>query len=329
MIKQDTISVIVPVYKVENYLNRCVSSIVNQTYQNLEIILVDDGSPDRCGEMCDEWAKRDERILVIHKPNGGLSDARNAGIDAAHGEYIAFVDSDDFIAPDMIDLLYSTLVEHHAEISLCNFLYVDEDGNELAEKNQDLPIQNELLDGLEGIKRLFESKGWYYVTAWNKLYSADLFSNLRFPKGKIHEDEFLAHRVFGLCERIVCIQEAKYFYVQRPGSIMQTRGEKSLLHAAEAFLDRAEFTFARGMVDCARKAYCKSGLFFSQLLSTPISDPNVKEEARKFYRQFRRNAHLRNGCSIKERIKIDLLLLDPRLYNLIQTIYHKVLFKNR
>ena len=129
------ISVIVPVYKAEKYLDKCVQSIVNQTYKNLEIILVDDGSPDNCPEMCDEWAKKDSRIKVIHKENGGVSSARNAGLDNSFGDYIGFVDSDDFIENDFYECLYDNLVENGADISFCTFKTLDEKNRGICPKH--------------------------------------------------------------------------------------------------------------------------------------------------------------------------------------------------
>ena len=126
--KDELITVIVPVYKVEKYLDRCVQSIVDQTYTNLEIILVDDGSPDNCPKMCDEWAKKDKRIKVIHKQNGGLSDARNAGLEKAKGKYVGFVDSDDYISPIMYEKLYKCIIDNQADMAMCGFSTVDEKG---------------------------------------------------------------------------------------------------------------------------------------------------------------------------------------------------------
>ncbi|MBR1540013.1 MAG: glycosyltransferase [Clostridia bacterium] len=125
--EEELISIIVPVYKVEKYLDKCINSIVSQTYKNLEVILVDDGSPDSCGKMCDEWTQKDTRIKVIHKENGGLSDARNFGLDCAKGKYIQFVDSDDYIEKDMIEFLYKNLKENNADISICSNYMVDEE----------------------------------------------------------------------------------------------------------------------------------------------------------------------------------------------------------
>lgn len=149
---KDLISVIVPVYKVERYLCRCVDSIIAQTYTNLQIILVDDGSPDGSGAICDDYAAKDPRITVIHKENGGLSDARNAGLGAARGSYIGFVDSDDYISVDMYEKLYKAIVACNADMSVCNFRYVDENGNNMEERNNALPVKDEVIDGMTALR---------------------------------------------------------------------------------------------------------------------------------------------------------------------------------
>ena len=140
------ISIIVPIYKVEKYLKKCIQSIMNQTYLNFELILVDDGSPDDCPMICDNYAKLDNRIVVLHKQNGGLSDARNAGLDVARGEYIGFVDSDDFIANNMYEKLLSGLLAEDADMAVCNFSYVDENYRFLDKRNLSMPVVNERLD---------------------------------------------------------------------------------------------------------------------------------------------------------------------------------------
>ncbi|MBQ5997066.1 MAG: glycosyltransferase, partial [Bacteroidales bacterium] len=259
------ISVIIPVYNIESYLDRCVDSVLKQTFQNTEVLLVDDGSTDRSGLLCDEWAGKDPRVRVIHKPNGGLSDARNAGIAAAGGAYLAFVDGDDYLDPDMIRKLYAALKSNDADLSICNFLYVDEAGAPIPEKNNYLPIGDEVLSGSEILRRISQPdrKSWYYVPAWNKLYKRALFQDLRFAYGKIHEDEFLIHHLLGKCEKAACIRDAGYCYVQRAGSIMGKRTGKSNLHAAEAYLDRARFCRDSGLPECAGYAYWKAAMFLA------------------------------------------------------------------
>ena len=176
------ISIIVPVYNVEKYLEKCVKSILNQTFTDFELILVDDGTPDSSGVICDQFAEKDERIKVIHKKNGGLSDARNTGIEVAKGEYIGFVDSDDYIAEDMYELLYTNIVNEEADLSICGIYDVYE--NKEAQKRI---RQYMILNKFEAIKVILEAK-IVSVHAVNKLYKKELFTHVRYPVGKITED---------------------------------------------------------------------------------------------------------------------------------------------
>lgn len=212
----DLISVIVPIYKVEPYLDRCVESIVAQTYENLQIILVDDGSPDRCPAMCDAWAAKDSRIQVIHKENGGLSDARNAGLAAATGEYVAFIDSDDSIAPDFIQRLFDALINSGADIAECATDYVDEAGNVLRRRNA---ADVSCMGREEALRRLVLEDG-VYQTVWNKLYRRDVIAGILFEKGKYNEDEFWTYRIFDRMEKLAVVREPLYYYLQRFGSII-------------------------------------------------------------------------------------------------------------
>ena len=212
---QPLLSVIVPVYKVEEYLDQCVESIIQQTWSNLEIILVDDGSPDNCPAMCDDWAKRDSRIRVIHKENGGLSDARNAGIDIARGEYIAFVDSDDFLDVRMYEILLCELLKKEAQAALCNcFVYYSEDNyypNSFAEK------ETALYKKEEANARMFTD-----FSAWNKVYKRDLFNEIRYPKGKVFEDARTTYKIAACLDTLAVVPDSLYYYRQRETSIMHT-----------------------------------------------------------------------------------------------------------
>lgn len=211
----DLISVIVPVYKVEKYLDRCVESITNQTYKNLEIILVDDGSPDNCSKMCDEWAQKYSRIKVIHKENGGLSDARNAGLDVAAGDYISFVDSDDWISTEYIEKLYASIKKNDADISECNVYYsYDERYTEYNNDSAAYYDNNEAI--MDAYIRLYHIK----TIVWNKLYRRQLLDDIRFPKGKLHEDEFFTYLALGKASSFVHIEDYLYYYRQRADSIM-------------------------------------------------------------------------------------------------------------
>ena len=213
---QPLISIIVPVYRVEKYLEKCVDSLIKQTYTNLEIILVDDGSPDACPAMCDEFAKNDARIKVIHKVNGGLSDARNAGLEIAKGEYIGFVDSDDFIAVDMYEIMLRSIQINNSDIACCNYLQISEDG--ALYPNQKLPLKDECVDKNTAFNILVEFGG-YYGVAWNKLYSREIIEGIRYPKGRKYEDFFVIAEIINKCKKISHINRAMYYYVRRVGSI--------------------------------------------------------------------------------------------------------------
>ena len=213
------ISVIIPIFNVEAYLRECIISVINQTYSNLEIILVNDGSPDNCGAICDAYAKQDARITVIHKENGGLSDARNAGLDICTGDYIAFVDSDDVVHPRFIEVLYANLLEANADISFCDFEKFTETKNiHFSNSHQSKKIN---LDGLKMIDNLYDTN-WMpkNVVVWNKLYKREIFSNLRFPKGLVHEDEYIFIDLYKNNPKVVYTSEKLYFYRVRDNSIM-------------------------------------------------------------------------------------------------------------
>lgn len=209
------ISVIVPIYKVEKYLRKCIESILSQTYTNLEIILVDDGSPDKCGEICDEYEKRDSRIKVIHKKNGGLSDARNAGLDIMAGNYVAFVDSDDWIEPQMYEHLLEKLHYFHADISIggvsCD---LDDNGIINTEKIVSYDSAPFSEGNVETMHRFFTTS-W---AAWDKLYKADLFRDIRYPVGEINEDEAIVLQLLSKCTRVCYTNEVFYHYMRRPSS---------------------------------------------------------------------------------------------------------------
>lgn len=210
------ISVIVPVYNVEKYLGCCIDSIAAQTWKDLEIILVDDGSTDASGAICDAYAGRDSRIKVIHKKNGGMSSARNAGLEIAAGEYVGFVDSDDFIMPDMYEVLYRACVEHHAALSVCGNRVIDENGRVL--RYEFCTDDRIMLSAEEAIEGLLTREKCDPV-AWNKLYRKELFSGIRYPAGVCYEDQSVTVRLFHKAGTVYHVGQALYVYRIRSGSI--------------------------------------------------------------------------------------------------------------
>ncbi len=289
------ISVIVPCYKVEKYLPKCVDSILTQTYNNLEILLVDDGSPDQCGHICDEYAKIDGRIKIIHKLNGGLSDARNVAIDVATGEYIAFVDSDDYVANNYIETLYKLTQKYEAKISIVNPLCVDEDGN-----------INHIFDG-DGIEYIWHSKEavehMFYqelfdTSAWGKLYHRSLFDNgIRYPKSLCWEDLPTTYRLFLETDKIAFKNIELYFYLLRNDSIEGTTFTPSKIESAIKIFNM--FQENKGILNSIESSIrCRLFSFAFHITMKMPSDYNKKEF---FYSFIRRN-----------RFKI---LIDPKSRN--------------
>ena len=232
------ISIIVPIYKVEKYLDRCINSILNQTFKDFELILVDDGSPDRCGDICEEYAKKDKRIKVIHKENGGLSDARNAGLDIATGKFIGFIDSDDFIHKDMYMILYDAIIKSKSDISQCKFKYFSKE-DEL-NKNIINDGKYEIYNNIDAIGEVIDNKN-LNANVWNKLYKRELFNDIRFPKGKIHEDEFVTYKVFYRAKTVSYVNKELYYYFSNDTGIMKNLNINSKFDWIEAIEERNEF----------------------------------------------------------------------------------------
>lgn len=231
------ISIIVPIYNVENYLDKCIKSIINQSFKNLEIILVDDGSPDNCPAICDEWAKKDNRIKVIHKENGGLSDARNAGLAVATGEYIAFVDSDDYIEADIYKKLLSVALNNKCDIVSCKLRMVYENDKNFVTKDDSEDII--IYSTEDAMSALIDDKIRQVV--WNKLYKADIIKNIPFEVGKYHEDVFWSYKAIGAAKKVVSIDYVGYNYLQRAESIMGNAYSLKRLDAVEAKCLRQDY----------------------------------------------------------------------------------------
>ena len=217
---KETISIIVPVYKVEKYIDKCLNSILNQTYPDLEIILVDDGSPDNCGKICDEYEKKDKRIKVIHKKNGGQSEARNEGLKIATGKYIGFVDSDDYIKENMFEILYKNIINYGADISIGNIIKI--------EKNKNIIIENydnvEIFDKSDSLKQLLKQHITNYT--FNKLYKRHLWNNIKFPVGKLLEDMDIMYHILEKSNKVVCTNQTEYYYLIRKDSSIAKIDEK-------------------------------------------------------------------------------------------------------
>ncbi|MEH7388532.1 glycosyltransferase [Bacillus sp. JJ1521] len=227
MLQKDLVSIVVPIYKVEKYLNRCIETIINQTYKNIEIILVDDGSPDNCGAMAEEYAQLDNRIIVIHKKNGGLSDARNIGIKYVTGDFTIFVDSDDWLEKNMIEELVNISRKHKADVVQSAFYYAYEDYllfDDRYYKKDDPPI----ILGNKALMAELVLNERIKNFAWGKLYKTKIIKDIPFKKGVLFEDVFWAHNVMHLVNTYVIVHQPLYFYLQRSDSIVSTYTHRNL-----------------------------------------------------------------------------------------------------
>lgn len=234
------ISIIVPIYNVKKYLDRCVQSILNQTFKDFELILVNDGSIDGSGERCEYYKKLDERVIIIHKLNGGLSDARNVGIEIARGKFLSFVDGDDFVHPQFLEVLYNNIIRENADMSVCAKIEINEEKDITYYKGVSNVKKAKVYSRSEAMLHILED-GIINVVAWNKLYKRELFNEIRYPIGKLHEDEYVIHKIIYKSKRIVYSNEELYYYVQRKGSIMNQLTEKRVLDLYYALEERIEF----------------------------------------------------------------------------------------
>ena len=298
------VSIIVPIYGVERYLNQCIDSIVCQTYQNLEIVLVDDGSKDACPQMCDEWARKDPRIKVIHKKNGGLSDARNAGIAVASGTYVAFIDSDDWVAPDFIKSLLDAIGD--GDIAACGIAAVNDNGERL----RSLSSCDLALDSVSAMNRLIWEDG-FRQTVWNKLYRRDLMTDVLFEVGKCNEDDFWTYQVVARTNKIKCISKELYFYRQREGSIMNTEYSRKRLDGVEARKRRYMFNAVHfpQLLNEEKKSFLGTLLYACQKIDQ-ISNEQERnyciKEIEKYFAFWKEAPGIYKATSFKEKMWMNM-----------------------
>ncbi len=260
------VSIIVPAYNVAPYIEECVQSLLEQSYKNIEIIIVNDGSTDKTGELSDVYSHTYSNVKVLHKKNGGLSSARNAGIQRAKGEYIAFVDSDDYVAPDYVKILLELLVHHDGDIAVCGFVRTQKRKREVEEntvkkqqKNEQQKEQQEkghqkkeqqkeqraeksirVLTGMEALNQLYSPKRLYYVVSWNKLYKTSLFDGVSYPEGMLHEDEAVIHKLYHGADKVVLTRKPLYYYYMSDSSIMRGNYKVERMGILHTYMERME-----------------------------------------------------------------------------------------
>ena len=295
----NTVSVIVPVYKVEQYLDDCLKSLVEQTYKDLEIILVDDGSPDTCGEICDNWAKRDKRINVIHKENGGLSDARNAGLECVHGAYVYFVDSDDKLKKDVIEIAVSYSQKCDADIVIST-----KNGT-----NNTNTVK--IASGNEIFQEMFHN---YFWEAWGKLYKKDLITGIQFKKGRLYEDLAYTPYVVLKANKVVLIDDGAYLYTIRDDSIMgksKVSIKKDLIENIEELLEYLKFYDKK-----QRRFILNWSIWFLAEKYLSITDLSLNQEfgreLNNYYKKHFSKVMFFNTYGLRTRWKILKVFLDSK-----------------
>ena len=307
--EKELITVIVPVYNVEKYIHKCIDSIINQTYKNLEIILVDDGSPDNCGKICDEYAKKDSRIKVIHKENGGLSDARNAGIDVAKGEYLCFIDSDDEVTIDYVEYMYNMIVEDNTDMAI----------SEVKKILKKSDIAN--LEVKEIEHNIYEPEQVFYymllaikgdVCAYAKLYNKKLFDNIRYPKGKVYEDSATTYKIIDKCESISYGNKKCYLYYTRPGSISKkgkfNKNEYDYIENTDEMLKFLKNKYPNLLVAVDRyELYSRMRVLRMMIFTKPR---NYKEERKIISRIKSKQVNILKNNNTPKRDKISIIILN-------------------
>lgn len=311
----ELVSVILPIYNVELYLKECIESVIDQSYKNLEIILVDDGSTDQSPYICDEYVKIDSRIKVIHKENGGLSDARNVGIQASSGSYIALVDSDDLIAQSFIEELYRCCRNSNAMIAACAYCKFSSK-DEISASNAQAITQ--VVSGRELIKQIYLGQaGKFGFVAWNKLYSRKLFDNVQYPFGRIYEDTFTTYKLFLYSNQIALLNKPLYFYRIRPESIMSARVSlKKVKDGVDADASVVKYFYEKQdyeILPYVSSYFCKQAvLTYYKMLSKVNHDE--KAEAKKYLKNVYRQTW--NYCS-----KSSMKFKKKMFYSLIRILW--------
>lgn len=324
------ISIIVPVYNVEAYLRKCIDSILAQTYKSIEVILVDDGSSDQSPEICDNYAKEDSRVTVMHQKNGGLSDARNTGIEAVSGSWISFIDSDDWIEEDFIERLLNLATRHKADIGICGHRKVLEGGVVEATTIKPKP-QATAMNNLDALRDLLTRQRCGGVMTWNKLYRAHIFTdnNIRFPKGRVHEDNFTTYKTLYYANKVAYMDEPLYNYLQRGDSIMGEPFSLKRLDILDAIDETEQFIDTHELPLSEEITYYRAIICMQLLQKIYLSSSHEKfthEEKNIRDSLIATRKSLKHNSLLRARDKVRLYLVSvPSAYYLVTRIQFKLM----
>ncbi len=278
------ISVIVPVYKVEKYLDRCVESILAQTFRDFELILVDDGSPDNCPKMCDEWATKDNRITVIHKSNGGLSDARNAALDwvfeNSDSQWVTFIDSDDWVHRTYLEVLYNCVIKNDVKVSICGFLRTDgEISDDIGKTSNEVLMKPEVL---------YVENDTNFTIACGKLYKKELFNSIRYPVDRLHEDEFTTYKILMPLSCIVYVQKELYFYYQNQSGITHCVNLKRIEDLLQVSNEQLDYFHINGYESALNRSIWAFMWTISSQIEKAKTNQSDKDEIEELQRIFKK-----------------------------------------
>ncbi|MBE6730915.1 MAG: glycosyltransferase family 2 protein [Ruminococcaceae bacterium] len=316
------IDVIVPIYKVEQYLHKCVDSLLNQNFDDYIITLVDDGSPDKCPDICDEYQrKHPEKIRVIHKENGGLSDARNVGVLNSEAQYIIFVDSDDYVSPDYIKDLYDAHIKYDADVVVSNMcrVFINSDGSE---RKDFRTVQEDVeMDRETALEELFYERK-FGAFAWAKLYPRNVLLKFPYPKGKYFEDSFTTYKILNECNKIVCIKNINYFYLQRGGSIQRRSFEEKHMDLYYSVIETEDYFKNLNVSEKVRDAlsyrFCRAA--YITLMHAVQQDNDgyfkIHKEIKDAYKIHLKKV-MNSKCSQKERLLFYIAGYYPRVFRVL------------
>ena len=325
------ISIIVPIYNGEKYLEECIDSILKQTFKDYELILVNDGSTDNSLKICKDYSKRDKRIKIIDKNNGGASEARNAGIDIAKGDYIGCVDSDDVIHPQMYEILYNKIIEYNADIAICNYIKIYNDKYKIKDINNDNIKNIKVYNKIEALYELYTDKEGAFIGPWQKIYKKKIFENIRYEVGRINEDKLISHRILYNSNKTIYIDLILYYYIQRKNSVTNSPFRKQNLDYIYALRDAMIF-FYELKLDLKYKAereyiYFLFKYYYRAKKELDNIEPSLKQ-VRNDFKEVLKYCLNSPHYSKKEKISWIIFAYTPYIYEILKNKIIKKEFKN-
>lgn len=324
--QNDLISIIIPIYRVEKYLKRCIDSVLKQSYENIEIILVNDGSDDNCPNICLEYLDKDNRIIYIDKENGGLSDARNAGIKVAKGKYITFVDSDDTIEIDYVKQLYNTLINNNADLSICGYTVIYDNGR-IVNHSSDKQF---VLNQKQALEKLVYQEDFDSASV-AKLFKKELFNKVKFPVGKIFEDSFTTFKFFLECEKIACNMNSQYNYMIRKNSILTSDFSMKKLTLIDAYdeMGKAITNKYPDLKEAAIRGYVYSRIStLRQMINCKPRYIEIENKLRKEILSYKNNILKNKKIGKRDKIAVVTLVFGVNAFRFSWNSYCKITGRN-